>query len=242
MKEERFFFVPDASHAEELPDSEAQHALRVLRLHEGDDIYLMDGKGCFYHAEITLAASRKCRYNLLEVLPQQPLWRGHIHLAVAPTKMMERMEWMVEKAVEIGVDEISFLDCDFSERRQLRVDRIEKIVVAAMKQSRKPWSTKVNPMMPFHNFISTARPGQKYVAHCYTEVPRVDYFNTLMDRSSDQSSHITILIGPEGDFSIGEVNDALNKGYHSVSLGNSRLRTETACVVAVTEARLANRL
>ncbi len=240
MKEERFFYVPDAGSADELPASEAVHALRVLRLHEGDEMFLMDGKGAFYRAEVTLATSKCCRYAISEVLPQQPLWRGKIHLAVAPTKMMERMEWMVEKAVEIGADEFSFLNCAFSERHELRIDRIEKIVVAAMKQSRKPWKPVVNPMMRFGAFLDADRPGRKCIAHCYDELEREDFFNKIMQPSTD-SPDITILIGPEGDFSVDEVREAMFKGYEPVSLGNSRLRTETAGVVAVTEARIARR-
>ena len=136
MKEARYFYVPSAEAANELPEQEAQHAIKVLRLTEGSDIFLMDGEGCFYEAEVTMASKKRCFYAIRKKLPQQKTWRGSIHLAIAPTKMMERMEWMVEKSVEIGVDEITFLDCQFSERHTLRTDRVEKIMVAAMKQSR----------------------------------------------------------------------------------------------------------
>ena len=238
MKEERFFYVPDAGSADELPASEAVHALRVLRLHEGDEMFLMDGKGAFYRAEVTLATSKCCRYAISEVLPQQPLWRGKIHLAVAPTKMMERMEWMVEKAVEIGADEFSFLNCAFSERHELRIDRIEKIVVAAMKQSRKPWKPVVNPMMRFGAFLDADRPGRKCIAHCYDEIPRTYLFDEL--RLSSDTCDAVVMIGPEGDFSIDEVRRAMDKGFKSVHLGTSRLRTETAGLSAVMMMQLAN--
>ena len=107
MKEVRYFYAPDAATAQELPDEEAQHALRVLRLKEGDEMMLMDGKGNYYRAEVTLAQGHHCQYAIREVLPQERQWQGHLHLAIAPTKMMDRMEWMLEKAVEVGVDEIS---------------------------------------------------------------------------------------------------------------------------------------
>ena len=110
MKEARYFFVPDAGVVNEMPDEEAMHALRVLRLKSGDEMFLMDGAGTFYRAQVTLAATKRCLYEILETIPQQPVWKGHIHLAVAPTKMMERMEWFVEKATEVGIDEFSFED------------------------------------------------------------------------------------------------------------------------------------
>ena len=149
MKEARYFFVPDAGVVNEMPDEEAMHALRVLRLKSGDEMFLMDGAGTFYRAQVTLAATKRCLYEILETLPQQPVWKGHIHLAVAPTKMMERMEWFVEKATEVGIDEFSFLNCQFSERKVLRTVRLDKIIVSAVKQSRKAWKPVINPMESF---------------------------------------------------------------------------------------------
>ena len=137
MKEARYFYVPNAATGRELPEEEAAHAVRVLRLQEGDEMVLMDGEGCFYQAEVTIATPKHCLYRITNTLPQQPQWKGHLHLAIAPTKMMERIEWMTEKAVEIGVDEISFLRCQFSERKVIKLPRVEKIAVSAMKQSRK---------------------------------------------------------------------------------------------------------
>ena len=152
MKEARYFYVPNAAVETELPAEEAVHAIRVLRLKEGDEMFLMDGEGCFYKAEVALVSSKKCLYTIKETLKQEPVWRGKIHLAIAPTKDMGRIEWMTEKATEVGFDEISFLDCKFSERKTLRVDRIEKIVISAVKQSRKGWKPVVNPMTPFSSF------------------------------------------------------------------------------------------
>ena len=231
MKEVRFFYVPDAATSHELPNDEAMHALRVLRLQSGDEMMLMDGAGNFYRAEVTLAHTKHCLYDIKEIMPQQPQWLGHIHLAIAPTKMMERMEWLVEKAVEVGVDEISFLNCQFSERRIVKLPRLDKIVIAATKQSHKAWKTVLNDITPFKDFIDQPREGGKYIAHCYEEIPRSSLFDHLRQTNAPQDA--TVLIGPEGDFSIDEVRYAVANGYQSVHLGPSRLRTETAGLSAV---------
>lgn len=253
MKEVRYFYVPDAAHQGELPAEEATHALRVLRLKAGDEIFLMDGEGSFCRAEVSMASSKHCLYDIREIMPQKRAWRGRVHLAIAPTKMMDRIEWMAEKATEIGFDEISFLHCKFSERKQLRVDRIEKIVVSAVKQSHKAWKPVVNELVSFKEFIETPRTGRKFICHCYEEVEKQDLFGLLMQsggRASEAKAgeddesceDITVLVGPEGDFSIDEVRLALEYGYESVSLGTSRLRTETAGLVAVHMAHLARRI
>ena len=231
MKEVRFFYVPDAAQVNELPADEAMHAMRVLRLKGGDELFLMDGVGNFYRAQVTIAATHHCYYEILEVLPQERQWKGHFHLAIAPTKMMDRIEWMVEKATEVGVDEISFLNCAFSERRVVKNPRIEKIIVSAMKQSHKAWKPVLNEMSTFAHFIEQPRSGVKYIAHCYDEIPRVNLFDEL--RKTPDETEMTVLIGPEGDFSIDEVRQAVDYGYQSVSLGTSRLRTETAGLAAV---------
>ncbi len=239
MKEIRFFYVPEAKQSQELPAEEATHALRVLRMKTGDEMFLTDGLGTFYHAEVGMTTNKKCFYNIQKVLPQEKTWRGHIHLAIAPTKMMERMEWMVEKATEIGFDEITFLDCKFSERQQIRTDRIEKIVVSAMKQSRKAWKPMVNDIKNFKDFVKEPRPGTKFIAHCYGEIERNDLFEELRLMAPEED--ITILIGPEGDFSLDEVQLAMKQGYMCISLGNSRLRTETAGLMAVTMGQIIKR-
>ena len=231
MKEVRFFYVPDAAQVNELPADEAMHAMRVLRLKVGDELFLMDGVGNFYRAQVTIAATHHCYYEILEVLPQERQWKGRFHLAIAPTKMMDRIEWMVEKATEVGVDEISFLNCAFSERRVVKNPRIEKIIVSAMKQSHKAWKPVLNEMSTFAHFIEQPRSGVKYIAHCYDEIPRVNLFDEL--RKTPDETEMTVLIGPEGDFSIDEVRQAVDHGYQSVSLGTSRLRTETAGLAAV---------
>ena len=237
MKEVRSFYVPDALTATELPPEEAMHALRVLRMKIGDEMVLMDGQGNYYRAEVTLAHTKHCLYEIKEQMPQQRQWQGHIHLAIAPTKMMERIEWMTEKAVEIGVDEISFLNCQFSERRLVKIPRLEKIMVSAVKQSHKAWATQLNEIVTFDAFIKQPREGHKYIAHCYEEVPRTYLFDELQKIAV--SDDTTVLIGPEGDFSIDEVRQAVAEGYISVHLGKSRLRTETAGLSAVMMMQLA---
>lgn len=239
MKETRYFYVPDAAAQIELPMEEAMHALRVLRLRSGDEMYLMDGNGNFYHAEVTIAATKRCLYEIKEVLPQEKSWRGRIHLAIAPTKGMDRVEWLAEKITEIGFDEMSFLNCKFSERKVMRTVRLDKIVVAAVKQSRKPWKPIINQMTTFKEFVSKPRPGYKFIAHCYEEIDKKDFWEQLQNIKGEED--VTILIGPEGDFSIDEVNLAIKNGYESISLGKSRLRTETAGLAAVMMAQLALR-
>lgn len=253
MKEVRYFYVPDAAHQAELPAEEATHALRVLRLKGGDEIFLMDGEGSFFRAEVTAASSKRCLFEIKEEMPQQRAWKGHIHLAIAPTKMMERIEWMAEKATEIGFDELSFLNCQFSERKVVKTPRIDKIVISAVKQSHKAWKPVVNELLSFKEFIQTPRPGRKFICHCYEEVEKKDFFTEISriqnadasvasDAPVASDADITVLVGPEGDFSIDEVRLALENGYESVSLGTSRLRTETAGLVAVHMAHIARRL
>lgn len=236
MKETRYFFVPDAVHQQELPPEEAMHAMRVLRLKGGDEFFLMDGEGCFYRAQVTIAATRNCYYEILETLPQKPQWQGRLHLAIAPTKMLDRIEWMLEKATEVGIDEVSFLNCAFSERKLLKLPRLEKIVVSAVKQSRKAWKPELHEMVSFRKFIAAHTEGPRYIAHCYDEIPRTNLFDQL---SLQDSNDALVMVGPEGDFSIEEVRQAIDAGFVSVDLGRSRLRTETAGLVAVMMMHLA---
>lgn len=253
MKETRYFYAPDAATSTELPTDEAAHALRVLRLGIGDELLLCDGRGTLYRATITTATGHRCLYRIDETLPQSPAWSGHLHLAMAPTKLMDRVEWFAEKATEIGFDELTFLDCQFSERRVVKEERIDKILVSAMKQSHKaskpllnnslkPASIK-NGVQKFRDFIDLEREGDKFICHCYDENDIGDYAEKplLFDVLSPGKS-ATVLVGPEGDFSVDEVRYALQKGYRSVSLGRSRLRTETAALVAVHMMQLKNSL
>ena len=239
MKETRYFYVPDAASTNELPAEEAAHASRVLRLESGDEVFLIDGTGCFFKAQLTLVTKGRCLYDIVERLPQEKTWNGRIAVAMAPTKVIDRVEWTLEKATEIGIDEFSLLNCAFSERRNVKLERLDKIVVAAVKQSRKAWKPLLNDLQPFENFVNRPRKGAKYIAHCYAEIDKKDLYGELLQLNGDEE--VTILIGPEGDFSIDEVRLAMSKGYVPVSLGQSRLRTETAALAATMIAQLAFR-
>ena len=239
MKETRYFYVPDTASTNELPAEEAAHASRVLRLESGDEVFLIDGTGCFFKAQLTLVTKGRCLYDIVERLPQEKTWNGRIAVAMAPTKAIDRVEWTLEKATEIGIDEFSLLNCAFSERRNVKLERLDKIVVAAVKQSRKAWKPLLNDLQPFESFVNRPRKGAKYIAHCYAEIDKKDLYGELLQLNGDEE--VTILIGPEGDFSIDEVRLAMSKGYVPVSLGQSRLRTETAALAATMIAQLAFR-
>ncbi len=234
MKEVRFFYAPYAAITHELPEEEAQHAVRVLRLDAGDEIMLMDGKGSFYLAEITEATKKRCFYQLKETLPQPRQWQGHLHLAMAPTKNLDRVEWLAEKATEIGFDELTFLNCKFSERKVLKTERIDKILISAMKQSHKAWKPILNEMTDFKDFMKRDFKGGKFICHCYGEENDVELGKkVLLKDVLKVGEDALVMVGPEGDFSVDEVLEAERNGFQSVSLGESRLRTETAALVAV---------
>lgn len=232
MKEVRFFYVPDAQVCNELPEDEAAHAVRVLRLAQGDEIVLIDGVGNFHDAVITEATKKRCFYEITATRSQEKAWSGTLHLAMAPTKNMDRTEWLSEKATEIGFDHLTFLRCKFSERTTIKNERIDKILVSAMKQSHKAEKPVLDEMVAFRDFVDSAdAAAQKFICHCYDE-PSLGTKQPL--RSTIVKAENTIvMIGPEGDFSIDEVKYAEEHGFQSVSLGLSRLRTETAALVAV---------
>lgn len=221
------FYTPDIAHSHELPADEAAHALRVLRLQPGDEVRLTDGQGGFYHARISECNRKRCMVEVIEREEQAPLWRGHLHLALAPTKNMDRMEWLAEKATEIGFDELTFLNCQWSERRIVKGERIEKILISAMKQSLKARLPKLNDITDFAQFVKQPVGGQKFIAHCH------EGEKTPLRQALQPAQDALVLIGPEGDFSPDEVALAVAEGFTPVTLGNTRLRTETAALVAV---------
>ncbi len=221
------FYAPEISGEMELPAEEAGHCVRVLRMKEGDRIKLTDGKGFFYDAVISAVSGKRCMVHIVEKEIQKPLWSGHIHIAVAPTKLMERNEWFVEKAVEIGVDEITFLKTDHSERDAIKMERMEKIAISAMKQSQKAQLPVMNGMISFRNFLERDIKCDRFIAHCESG-DKVNLRDVVVS-----GHNALVLIGPEGDFSSSEIEMALKAGYRPVSLGPSRLRTETAALVAV---------
>lgn len=245
MKEIRFFYVPNADSVNELPEEEAQHAVRVLRLGMGDEMMLMDGQGTFYRGVVTEATKKRCLYRIEEVQPQERQWLPHLHIAMAPTKNMDRTEWFAEKATEIGFDELTFLRCQWSERTVIKTERVDKILVSAMKQSRKAWKPVLNEMTDFKVFLqkieeqekASGVTKQKFICHCHEEdlgekVPLKDAVKSGED--------VLVMVGPEGDFSMDEVKMAEEKGFQSVTLGKSRLRTETAALVVAHIINLVN--
>lgn len=245
MKETHLFYTPDiVDGAGLLPETEASHAIRVLRMKEGDRLLLTDGCGHFHEAEITLASAKRCGFKILRSQKDRKLWKGGIHLAVAPTKNMDRMEWLTEKATEIGMDSLTLLHCKNSERHTVKTERLEKIAIAAMKQSQKAYKPAIVPLTDFMQFISQPFDGQRFIAHCHDAalpevasdahevLPHLSVQNFLVDLLDKQSPSL-VLIGPEGDFTPEEVEAAIRAGFKPVSLGESRLRTETAALAAV---------
>lgn len=220
------FYVPDIAENWELSEEEATHALRVLRLNAGSGLEITDGKGMLYNAKVASVAGKRCYIEAVEATLMPKNWQGNIHIAIAPTKNMDRIEWFVEKATEIGLDAVTFLNCRFSERKVVKTDRVERIAVSAMKQSLKYRKPLVGDMVDFKKFIAEERAGAKFIAHCH------DSERVLLKDVLVTGEDATVLIGPEGDFSPEEVDLAIKAGYRPVSLGSSRLRTETAALVA----------
>lgn len=222
----QIFYTPDIVVNPELPEEEAGHCIRVLRLVEGDEILLTDGKGFFYKAAISRAHAKHCEVTILDSWQQAALWNFRLHIAVAPTKNMDRLEWFAEKATEIGLDAITCLNCRFSERKDVKPARLEKILVSAMKQSQKATLPQLSGMTDFRDFVGQPFDGRKFIAHCEEGI------KPLLKGCYHPGENALILIGPEGDFSPEEIKLALEQGFEPISLGDSRLRTETAALVA----------
>lgn len=211
-----------------LSEDESKHICKVLRMSVQDDVAILDGKGSLYETKIIDANPKKCVVEIIvRKFEEKP--KEEIHIAIAPTKMMDRLEWFLEKATEIGVTEITLLLCSNSERKQIKEDRLEKILVSAMKQSKRMYLPKLNPLLDFNSFIQKHPNG--LLAHCYENEK-----NTL--KNVFEKTNCPILIGPEGDFSQLEVDKALKIGYKTITLGHNRLRTETAGLYAVMKAKL----
>jgi len=204
---------------------ESRHISKVLRKKEGDVLHITNGNGWLYKAEIAMANSKNCIASVIKK-ELQPKRRYKLHLAVAPTKMNDRFEWFLEKSTEIGIDSITPVICDHSERKVIKHERFEKIVQSAMKQSLQCYLPKLNEAINFTDFIKQDFSGQLFIAHC-GETDRKALKNELQP-----SKEATILIGPEGDFSVKEIQRALQQNYIPVTLGETRLRTETAAMVA----------
>jgi 16S rRNA (uracil1498-N3)-methyltransferase len=221
------FYTPDiATGIYSLNEEESRHCRIVLRSVNGDIVHLTNGAGTLFECRIIDAKSKLVTVEVIGRQEEFGKKTYRLHLAVAPTKNIDRFEWFLEKATEIGIDEITPLICEHSERRQLRVDRLQKIITAAVKQSLKAYHPVLKNIMSFNEFISQAHEGNKLIAHLEGSNPVL-----LRDAYHGEPS-VTILVGPEGDFSQPEISAAKDNGFHCVSLGNSRFRTETAAVLA----------
>ncbi|MBT8184699.1 MAG: 16S rRNA (uracil(1498)-N(3))-methyltransferase, partial [Eudoraea sp.] len=212
---------------------ESKHIVKVLRKGEGDELHITNGKGYLFRAKILVADAKKCRAELVHTTKrhQKMHW---LHMAVAPTKMNDRFEWFLEKVTEIGVNEITPIICERSERKVVKPERMERVLQAAMKQSLRTFMPKLNPAISFGEFMEKEHKGLKFIAHCEDE-EKVE-----LKRRVAADKDITILIGPEGDFSQDEIRLAYEKGFLPVSLGEARLRTETAAIVACNTVSLIN--
>jgi 16S rRNA (uracil1498-N3)-methyltransferase len=231
-----YFFQPtlDQSVSEfSLSPEESRHIVKVLRKKEGDTLHVTNGKGYLFTVEITLADPRGCRGRIVGT-EKKIASRFSLHLAVAPTKRLERYQWFLEKATEIGVHEITPLICQRSERQKAPADRLQRVMQEAMKQSLRTYLPRLNPEMRFADFLSQQQPSMRFIAHC-EEDEKMD-----LKRRVAPDKDVVVLIGPEGDFTREEIQAAYGQGFLPVSLGESRLRTETAALVACATVNLIN--
>ena len=203
---------------------------------EGDKLTVTDGKGFFFLCTLIQAHPKHCIVSIDAEVAQPKTWNFSLHIAFAPTKNIDRIEWFAEKATEIGIDRLTPLLCRFSERKELKTERLEKIVVSAMKQSQQAVKPIVDEMMAFDRFIEQPFEGRKFIAHCYPTPKKP------LTKAYNKDENALILIGPEGDFSEEEVQKAVNLGYEPISLGENRLRTETACLAAAHTIHVINNL
>jgi len=233
----RFFYDPNISgEIHTLSEEESNHCARVLRLKIDDEIFVADGNGNLYRALIETIDHKHTTIHVVETIPEYNKLPYSLHIAVAPTKNMDRMEWFLEKATEIGISEITPIICKNSERKIIKTERLNRIAEAAMKQSYKAYHPIIHEAVKFSDFIKNDTSDQKFVAYCEDNVQRIYLANALTPKSS-----VTILIGPEGDFTHEEIDAAL-KQYIPVTLGSSRLRTETAALVACDIVSIVNQI
>ncbi len=218
-----------------MSEAESRHAVRVLRLTEGSRLHVTDGRGNMYEAEVVVASPKECQVRIVEAVAEYEGRKYKLVMGVAPTKNLERWEWFVEKATEVGVDVVVPLECTNSERRVLKTERSEKVAVEAMKQSLKAYLPEIEPMTPLRKVLEQPFEGVKLIAHCRPGSER-----TGIEEALRRGEDAMILIGPEGDFTAEEVAMAEANGFKAISLGQSRLRTETAALTAVVAAYLKN--
>jgi 16S rRNA (uracil1498-N3)-methyltransferase len=210
-----------------LTEAESFHAAKVLRLYSGDKINVTDGNGNYALAEITKLDARNCVAVPLSLHTGVAKHNYNLHLAISPLRNMDRLEWMIEKAVEMGIDCISLVACARTVKKNVNITRLQNIVISACKQSKKVSFPKINPLVTYNSFLESVTGNTKVIAHCISNVPRQSY-RSYIDKHDD----VTILIGPEGDFSNSEIEKAISYGFDGVHFGGSRLRTETAGLLA----------
>ena len=225
------FYCPDIADTLMLGEEDSKHCVKVLRMSEGDTIEVVDGNGNLYTCRITMAHPKRCAIEVLETENQAPHWGHRIVLGIAPTKNLDRIEWLVEKCVEMGIDRIIPLRCHNSERTVVKTDRLKKIMVSAMKQSLKATLPLLDEMTPIEHVLGEPFDGTRCIAYCDEMLPR-DQRHTIASAYSP-GDDVMVLIGPEGDFSPQEVEAATSSGFVPVTLGESRLRTETAGLMAI---------
>lgn len=231
------FYTPDITGADYiLNEEESRHCMKVLRLAIGDTVHLIDGKGGLYEAEIVSESKRNVTLHVLHTTPEYQKRNHSLHIAVAPTKNIDRLEWFLEKATEIGIDQITPVICERSERKIVKEDRLNKVITSAVKQSLQAYHPLLNEAVSFKEFIARHTADYKMIAHCIDGEPR----NFISDITVPGKSYL-ILIGPEGDFTPGEIELALQNNFKPLTLGNTRLRTETAALAACFEVNYLNR-
>ncbi len=231
------FYAPDIESTGMLPEVESGHCCRVLRKQEGDVINVVDGKGNAFECRIIDAHPKKTMVEINSKVQEKPHWDCRITIAIAPTKNMDRMEWFVEKIVELGVDEIVFLNCEHSERKIVKPERVEKIMISAMTQSMKSKMPVLRANIPFKDFIAGVSDSEKFMGYCNENFPLKCFV-----KEYHPGEDVAVLIGPEGDFSPAEVERAVDAGFVPVSFGATRLRTETAGLYAVCAVHAVNSL
>lgn len=229
------FFAPDIENLQVLPKEESQHCIRVLRHKENDEINVIDGRGKRYLCRIIEADPREVRLEIISSEIIHPSWEVEITLAVAPTKNMDRMEWLMEKAVEIGINKFVPLLCEHSERKNIKTERLLKIAIAAMKQSLKTSLPEITELTPLRDFVRSDRSEMKFMGYCDKDYP---LRNLLAEYQPGKS--VAIMIGPEGDFSPAEVRLCVENNFIPVTFGNNRLRTETAGLVGLETIHIIN--
>lgn len=233
------FFAPDLPTTLTLPESESGHAVRVLRHTAGDAVEVVDGKGNLFRCTIVGAHPKGCALEIVEQLLLPKVWSPSITIAVAPTKNMDRMEWLVEKLVEIGIDDFVPVRCSRSERKELKTERLEKIAVSAMKQSLKAVLPNIHPLVSLNEFLNSISRTEccRYVGYCDENTPR-----QLLSKVYEPCRDVVILIGPEGDFTSEEIEACIAAGFVPVTMGDNRLRTETAALVGCDTIHIVNQL